>query len=86
MLWEVREYFRNAPVSRHKCSVRTGTQLARSGITDMDALCRLLEREPERLRSLRNIGPKSMELICEVCAAYQNERGDALSIETHQRK
>ena len=74
----IREYFKNAPVSRHKYSVRIGTQLARSGIGNMDALCKLLEQEPEKLLGMRNIGPKSLEIIREVCAAYRGERGDTL--------
>lgn len=74
---DILEYFKNVPVSRHKCCIRTGTQLARNGIGDMETLCKLLEREPERLMDMRNIGPKSMMLIREVCKDYQNERSDA---------
>ena len=75
---DIREYFRKCTVTGSKRTVYTGTQLARSGISDMDALCALLEQEPEMLLGMRGIGPKSMEVIHEVCACYQSERGDTL--------
>ena len=78
MSQDIREYFRKCTVTGSKRTVYTGTQLARSGISDMDALCVLLEQEPEKLLGMRGIGPKSMEVIHEVCACYQSERGDTL--------
>ena len=85
---DIREYFRKCTVTGSKRTVYTGTQLARSGISDMDALCALLEQEigrascreqePEMLLGMLGIGPKSMEVIHEVCACYQSERGDTL--------
>lgn len=75
---DVREYFRKYTATGSKRAVYTGTQLARGGISDMDALCALLAQEPEKLLGLRNIGQKRMEVIREVCAAYRKERGDTL--------
>jgi len=75
---DIREYFRKCTVTGSKRTVYTGTQLVRSGISDMDALCALLEQEPEMLLGMLGIGPKSMEVIHEVCACYQSERGDTL--------
>lgn len=62
---DLREYFKRHSVAGEKRAGYTGTQLTRGGISDMDALYRLLEQEPEKLLGLRNIGPKSMEVIHE---------------------
>lgn len=77
MTQDVRQYFKAHPEETPRLTERTGTQLARSGLREMDALCALLENEPEKLLDIRNIGPKSLLVIQRVCAAYRRERGDA---------
>lgn len=77
MAQEVRAYFAGCPVLG-KSTAATGVKLARGGVDDMDALCDLLEHQPEKLLGIRNVGPKSMLLIEKVCAVYRSERGDAL--------
>lgn len=71
MTRDVREYFKSCPVGDPRLAIQTGTQLARSGIVDMDALCALLSSEPQKLPGIRNIGPKSLALIYSVCEIYQ---------------
>lgn len=78
MAQDVREYFKNCPSGGQRLAVQTATQLARGGVSDMDVLCRLLAHEPEKLLQIRNIGPKSLNVIRSVCAAYRGERADAL--------
>ena len=41
----------------------------------MDTLCALLEQNPNKLHVLRNIGPKSMEIIQEACTVYLGQKG-----------
>lgn len=71
---EVRDFFRNCPVSEYRYSSRTANQLIRGGIQDMATLCGLLAREPEKLLGLRNIGPLGMEVIRRACASYEEEQ------------
>lgn len=78
MTQDVRQYFKSHPADNLWLAERTGTQLARSGLRDMDTLCAMLEQEPEKLLDIRNIGPKSLSVIQSVCAAYRSERGGAL--------
>lgn len=78
MSQDVREYFKNCSMVAERRAVYTGTQLARGGVSDMDALCTLLLQEPEKLLGLRGIGQESMEVIREACAHYHDERGDTL--------
>lgn len=77
MKQDVRQYFKSYPADSPWLAERTGTQLARSGLRDMDTLCAMLEQEPEKLLDIRNIGPKSLLVIQHICAAYRSERGDA---------
>lgn len=66
---DIREYFKRYTQS----SVASiGVQLARGGIDDMDTLCGLLEHKPEKVRSIRNIGSKRMEIICRICETYRS--------------
>ncbi|HBS60942.1 MAG TPA: hypothetical protein DEA44_16975 [Firmicutes bacterium] len=58
--------------------VRIANELYRGGVTDMDTLCELLENHPGKVRSIRNIGEKSVILAQEVCKAYRQERGDSV--------
>lgn len=51
----------------------TAFQIARGGVVDMEELCAALEQEPEKIRSLRGIGEKSLALAQTVCAAYRME-------------
>lgn len=76
MTQDVRTYFAGCPVLG-KSAAATGVKLARGGVCDMDTLCRLLEREPEKLLSIRDIGPKSMALIQSVCKVYHTDGGGA---------
>ncbi len=76
MTQDVRQYFKSHPADSPWLAERTGTQLARSGLRDMDTLCAMLEQEPEKIEQIRNIGPKSLLVIQSVCAAYRSERGD----------
>ena len=78
MTQDVRQYFKERSADSPHLDERTGFQLARGGLSDMNTLCELLENQPERLLAIRNIGPKSMLLIETVCAAYRSERDDAL--------
>lgn len=77
MTQDVRQYFKERSADSPHLAERTGVQLARSGLNDMDTLCTMLEQEPEKVEQIRNIGPKSMAVIQKVCVAYQSERGDA---------
>lgn len=77
MAQKVREYFQKCSADNRRLANQTGTQLARGGIDDMALLCELLESDPDRILSIRNIGPKSMEVIRSVCATYRRERGGA---------
>lgn len=77
MTQDIRQYFRSHPADSPWLSERTGFQLVRSGLRDMDTLCAMLEQEPEKIEQIRNIGPKSLMVIQRVCAAYRSERGDA---------
>ncbi len=77
MTQDVRAYFAGCPVLG-KSTAATGVKLARGGVDDMDALCDLLEHQPEKLLGIRNVGPKSMIVIRNVCEAYRSERGDTL--------
>ena len=77
MTQDVRQYFKGRSADSPHLAERTGVQLARSGLSDMDTLCTLLESQPDKLLAIRNIGPKSMVVIQMVCAAYRSERGDA---------
>lgn len=54
---------------------RAANELYRGGVTDMDTLCELLEKRPEELLEIRNIGEKSIALTRAVCEAYCQERG-----------
>lgn len=74
---DIREYFKIYISHDPRFARRTGTQLARGGVCDMDTLCRLLEREPEKLLSIRDIGPKSMALIQSVYKVYHTDGGGA---------
>ena len=74
MTQDVRQYFKGRSADSPWLAERTGVQLARSGLSDMDTLCNLLENQPEKLLAIRNIGPKSMLLIEKVCERYHNER------------
>lgn len=77
MTQDVRQYFKERSADSPWLVERTGVQLARGGLSDMDTLCDLLENQPEKLLEIRNIGPKSMGVIEKVCATYRSERGDA---------
>lgn len=68
------EYFRafNEGIESKELN-RTGNQLARSGISDMDMLCEMLENTPEKLLGIRNIGPQSMATIQRVCTAFRRQ-------------
>lgn len=77
MTQKVREYFKKCPADNRRLANHTGTQLARGGIDDMALLCELLESDPDKILSIRNIGPKSMGVIRSACAAYRSERGGA---------
>ena len=74
MTQDVRQYFKGRSADNPWFAERTGTQLARGGIDDMALLCELLESDPNRILSIRNIGPKSMVVIEKVCERYHNER------------
>lgn len=75
MMQDVRQYFKNHPADSPWLAERTGTQLARSGLRDMDTLCAMLEQEPKKVEQIRNIGPKSLMIIQNACEAYRRERG-----------
>lgn len=72
---DLRNYFKKYIQNTQRPVATIGTQLVRSGIDDMDTLCRMLENEPEKVRSIRNIGSKRMEIISSICADYRSERG-----------
>ncbi len=74
MTKDVRQYFKERSADSPWLVERTGVQLARGGLSDMDTLCELLENQPEKLLDIRNIGPKSMGVIEKVCERYHNER------------
>ena len=75
--WEILQYFNNyaacADVDKRMLT-KTGTQLARSGLNDMEILCEMLEHEPGKVQKFRNIGPQSIIAIQKVCKAYRQER------------
>lgn len=72
---DVREYFSRFADSNNVCLARyTGSQLARGGVGDMDALCALLADAPEKILGIRNIGAKSMAVIQSACERYLGER------------
>lgn len=75
---DVLEYFEQ--YAMQECSKRssiryTGRQIYRAGITDMYMLCNILRDSPEKIKTLRNIGEKSFELILEICNDYKNIGG-----------
>jgi len=74
MAQDVREYFKVCPADNRRLANYTATQLARGGIDDMDILCELAEKQPEKILNIRNIGPKSMCIIRSVCTIYHKER------------
>ena len=53
---------------------RTANELYRGGVRDMLTLSILWQHEQKSLRSMRNIGEKSMILIGDVCAEYEEAR------------
>lgn len=72
---EVLKYFMNVQGPDYPKSLarRIGLELCRGNISTMSQLCRLCENEPEKLKTLRNIGEKNLTLILEVCADYQKK-------------
>lgn len=52
------------------CCTRIAKELRRNGIGDMDSLQTLMEHNPEKVRSLRNIGDKSMDVIGDIIKSY----------------
>ena len=75
--WEVLQYFNNyaaCAVVDKRTLTKTGTQLARSGLNDMETLCEMLEHEPDKVLKIRNIGPQSIFAIKKVCEAYRQEK------------
>lgn len=77
MVQDVREYFKVCPADNRRLANHTATQLARGGIDDMAILCELVENQAERILNIRNIGPKSMDIINRVCATFRKEMGGA---------
>ena len=49
---------------------RIAKELRRNGVKDMKSLCVLMEQNPEKVRSLRNIGDKSMDVIRDIIKSY----------------
>ena len=43
---------------------RVCNEVMRNGIADMDSLCRMLKKEPNKLLQMRNIGPISPHSTC----------------------
>ncbi|MEA4962393.1 hypothetical protein SDC9_150917 [bioreactor metagenome] len=72
---ELWQYFNNCTVVDKGIRIHAGTQLVRSGLTDMEILCEMLEHEPNKVLKIRNIGMKSIIAIQKVCEAYRRERG-----------
>lgn len=75
---DVRRYFHSYMQRQEESKpmlTRAANELTRGGVTDMDALCKLLEKRPEELLQIRNIGEKSISLTRAVCEAYCQERG-----------
>lgn len=78
---DVRRYFHSYIMGQGENNPhlsRTANELYRGGVTDMDTLCELLDNHPGKVRSIRNIGKKSVMLAQEVCKAYRQERGDSV--------
>ncbi len=70
---DVREFFKTYKKERTSMVNRVGNQIARGGISDMDNLCEILKDKPKELMKMRNIGPKSFDIISAVCLAYEKE-------------
>lgn len=72
---EVWAYFKNAtvPKARKSLALRAGKELCRGNVSSMDELAAMCESGPEKLLSIRNIGEKSVTVILEVCAMYNEE-------------
>lgn len=76
MTQDLRGYFKGCTQNAQSSTTSVGIHLARGGIGDMETLCRLLEQEPAKVQAIRNIGPKRLEIIRRVCAAYRSEKGE----------
>lgn len=75
----VRQYFSGLAGESGRLARYTGSQLARSGVSDMDALCTLLANTPEKILGIRNIGIKGMDVIQSACERYLDERAKEIS-------
>lgn len=75
---DVRRYFHSYMLRQGESTpmpTRAANELYRGGVTDMNTLCELLEKRPQELLQIRNIGEKSIALTRAVCEAYRQERG-----------
>lgn len=77
MVDNIKDFFKGYRGSSLVFANRVCTEVMRNGIADMDTLCRMLEKEPEKFRQMRNIGTKSIEVIAAVYSAYKSEKGGA---------
>ncbi|MGI6176690.1 MAG: hypothetical protein ACOYJC_11160 [Christensenellales bacterium] len=78
---DVRRYFHSYMLlqkTTNSLLTRTASGLCRGGITDMDILCELLNKHPEKLLQIRNIGEKSLALSRAVCASYRRGKDGAV--------
>ncbi len=73
MPYEVMRYIRSNNWKNFAFVEKVGKELVRNGIFDMVSLCSILEREPEKLLDMRNIGKKSFVTIESICSTYLRE-------------